>query len=135
MIVVRNYIANDVEYMVINGVRDYMPGSEAIRLLAHHRKGVGADRVMVFTGSDQVPSFRLYEANGRSCAAGRADYLVLAHYLRNEGIAANPTELVRYLGEDALRVGGEDFPMFEIHVTDFYLDKLRERDGASSAVA
>ena len=135
MIVVRNYVVNDVEYMVVNGMRDYMPGREGIRLLAHHQRGVGADRIMVFMGSDQAPSFRLYEANGMRCEADRNAYLVLAHYLRKEGIGVNATELVRYLGDEALVAGGEHLPSFEIHLTDVFLSKVRERDEASSAVA
>lgn len=135
MMVVRNYIVNDVEYMVVNGIRDYMPGREAVRLLAHHKKGVGADRVMVFTGSDQEPSFRLYVSNGEACTADRDTYVVLAHYLRKEGIPANASELVKHLGDEALTVVGDPITSFEIHLTDFFLGKLRDRDEASSAVA
>lgn len=135
VMVVRNYLVNNVEYMVVNGMRDYMPGREAIRLLAHRRKGIGADRVMVFTGSGQAPSFRLYGADGRSCTAGREEYLVLAHYLRKEGIAVNATELVKFLGDDALAAGWKELQSFEIHLTDSFLARLRERDEASSAVA
>ena len=135
MLVVKNYVVNHTEYMVIHGMRDYMPGKEAIRLLAHRRDGVGADFVMVFTGSGQEPSFRLYGADGRERAAGREEYLVLAHYLRDEGISANAAELVKHLGEETLSVAGEKIPSIEIHVTESFLGKLRALEKASSAVA
>ncbi len=135
MMVVRNYIVNDVEYMVINGIRDYMPGMEAVRLLAHYKKGVGADRVMVFTGSSQEPSFRLYTSNGEVRAADRDAYVVLAHYLRKEGILANAAELVRNLGDEALTVAGSPVSSFEVRLTDHFLGRLKACDKASSAVA
>ena len=111
MLVVKNYVVNHTEYMVIHGMRDYMPGS------------------------GQEPSFRHYGADGRECAAGREEYLVLAHYLRDEGISANAAELVKHLGEETLSVAGEKIPSFEIHVTESFLGKLRALEKASSAVA
>ncbi len=135
VMVVKNYVIHGVEYMVVNGIRDYMPGREAIRLLAHRRSGVGADRVIVFTGSDQEPSFRLYGANGEICAAGREEYFILAHYLRSEGIAVNAGEFVRYLGDEVLSVMRERMYTIEIRITESFLDKIRDRDKASSAVA
>ncbi len=135
MMVVRNYVIHGMEYMVVNGIRDYMPGREAIRLLAHRRSGVGADRVIVFTGSGQEPSFRLWGADGEICAAGKEEYLVLAHYLRSEGIAVNAAEFVRYLGDGILSVTGEKLSTIEIRITESFLAKLRDRDEASSAVA
>jgi len=135
MMVVKNYVIHDVEYMVVNGIRDYMPGREGIRLLAHRRSGVGADRVILFTGSGQEPSFRLYGASGEMCVAGRDEYLILAHYLRSEGIAVNAAEFVRYLGDEVMSVTSEKISTIEIRITDSFLAKLKERDEASSAVA
>ena len=135
MMVARNYMLHGLEYMVWNGTRGYMPGRKAIRLLAHRRSGVGADRVMVFTGSGQEPSFRLYGTDGGSLAAGREEYLILARYLRDEGIAVNAAELVRHLGAEALRAAGEKLPSFEVRLTESFLAKLRACDEASSAVA
>jgi len=100
MLVVRNYIVDDQEYMVLDGTAGFMPGSEAVRLLTNRRIGVGADRVLVFTGTDSVPSFVAYSPEGEQQELTAADYRVLSYTK----------------------------PDYEIHITDCFIRRLKAAD-------
>ena len=75
MMIVRIYKVEKQEYMVMDGTTGFMPGAAAIRLLAHRRFGVGADRVLVFTGSEEIPSFKAFTADGEEQEMQEADLL------------------------------------------------------------
>ena len=78
MMIVRIYKVEKQEYMVMDGTTGFMPGAAAIRLLAHRRFGVGADRVLIFTGSEEIPSFKAFTADGEEQEMQEADYAALA---------------------------------------------------------
>ena len=102
MMMIKNYTTAEKEYMVLNGsTMRVMPGAAAIRLLADRHQGVGADRVLVFTGTHEEPSFLVYEADGTQANAAPMDYKILVRYLAEEGIAANPAELAKVFGDQA----------------------------------
>ena len=107
MMLVQDFVVEDKEYMVLDGTAGFMPGEAAIRLLAHRRQGVGADRVLVFTGTDEVPSFVAFRADGTAEALTAEDYRVLS-----------------------LSV-----PTCEIRLTEHFVQKMREADIAYENVA
>ena len=78
MTVVRVYKAENKEYMVVDGTQGFLPGAAAVRLLMHRRHGVGTDRLLVFTGSEEVPSFAAFTPEGEQQELTAADYAVLS---------------------------------------------------------
>ena len=100
MMIVRIYKAESKEYMVMDGTTGFMPGAGAIRLLTHRRYGVGADRVLVFTGSEEIPSFKAFTPEGEEEEMQAADYAVLAK-----------------VKED-----------FEVHLTNHFVGRMRLAD-------
>ena len=107
MMLVRVYLVEDKEVMVLDGTAGFMPGSSAVRLLADRHQGVGADRIIVFTGTQEIPSFRVYTAKGEQQEMSAADYRVLAR-------------------------SKEDY---ELHVTEYFVGRLRQMDAIEESVA
>ncbi|MGN8837025.1 diaminopimelate epimerase [Mitsuokella jalaludinii] len=107
MMIVRIYQVEKQEYMVMDGTTGFMPGAAAIRLLAHRCFGVGADRVLVFTGSEEIPSFKAFTADGEEQEMQESDYAALAK-----------------VKED-----------FEVHLTDSFVQRMRQADRAKMAAA
>lgn len=105
MMVVCVYKADNKEYMVMDGTQGFLPEAAAVRLLMHRRHGVGADRLLVFRGSEEVPSFVAFTPEGEQQELTSADYAVLSR-------------------------SREDY---EIHLTDHFLGRLRAA-AASRAV-
>ena len=131
MMMIKNYTTAEKEYMVLNGsTMQNMPGAAAIRLLADRRNGVGADRVLVFTGTHEEPSFLVYEADGTQVDAESLDYKIIVRYLAEEGIAANPAELAKVFGDQAFveAFSTPDVTRLEFHVTDAFIERMREAD-------
>ena len=136
MMIVKNFVVNDVEYMICDSTKGYVPMASGIELLANRRLGVGADRVIVFTGTQQEPSFRLYGADGEEQEPQHEDYLVFACYLREEGIAANAAEMAKALGEQAFIAAAELHPVsFEAHVTGAFCERIRALDKKEQVLA
>ena len=131
MMEIKNYTTAEKEYMVLNGsTMRVMPGAAAIRLLAGRRQGVGADRVLIFTGTHEQPSFLVYEADGTQAEAESMDYKILVRYLAEEGIAANPAELAKVFGDQAFveAFSTPQVTKIEFHVTDAFLAKMEAAD-------
>ena len=99
MMLIRSYLVEDKEIMVLDGTAGFMPGAAAIRLLTG-RHGVGADRVLVFTGTEEIPSFKAYTKDGVMGEVTADDYRVLAN----------------------------SKPDFEIHLTDHFVSLMRDAD-------
>ena len=135
MMLAKDFMLNDVEYIVCDATKGYAPRAAGIELLAHRRYGIGADRVMVFTGTSEEPSFLLYAADGRELVPEKADYLVLAAYLGSEGIQPNVAEMVHALGDQALVAKSSLAPSFELHVTESFCKKLRALDRRAESLA
>lgn len=106
MLVVKSYLVEEKEYMVIDATADFMPGSAAIRLLANYREGVGASRIILRCGSE-APTFVVYDADGTESSMTVTDYSVLAR----------------------------ERATFEIHLTKHFVDRLRAADCARLARA
>lgn len=106
MMLVRSYLVEDKEIMVLDGTAGYMPGEAAIRLLTS-RQGVGADRVLVFTGTQEIPSFTAFTKDGVREELTAADYCVLSHTKVN----------------------------FEIRLTDCFVGRMREADAVDETAA
>ncbi|MDY4416025.1 diaminopimelate epimerase [Selenomonas sp.] len=138
MMMIKNYTTAEKEYMVLNGstMRD-MPGAAAIRLLADRHQGVGADRVLVFTGTHEEPSFLVYEADGTQANAAPMDYKILVRYLAEEGIAANPAELAKVFGDQAFveAFSTPSVTRLEFHVTDAFVARMKDADAKAERMA
>lgn len=106
MMVLHSYRIAGREILVFDGTKGYMPGAAAIRLLAG-RKGVGADRIIVYTGTKEIPSFRVFAADGGEQTMTAEDYRVLSR----------------------------SWADFELHVTDFFVGLMREADARFAAAA
>ena len=131
MMEIKNYTTAEKEYMVLNGsAMRVMPGTAAIRLLADRHQGVGADRVLVFTGTHEEPSFLVYEADGTQAEPAAMDYKILVRYLAEEGIAANPAELAKVFGDQAFveAFSTPTITKLEFHVTDAFVAKMEAAD-------
>ena len=100
MLLVRLYQVEDKEVMVMDGTQDYMPGADAIRLLASRKSGVGADRVIVYAGKQTKQGFRAFTADGQE------------------------TELT---AEDCLLLSRQQMDI-EIRLTDSFVEKMRQAD-------
>lgn len=106
MMLIRSYLVEDKEVMILDGTAGFLPGREAIRLLAG-RQGVGADRVLVFTGTEEVPSFQAYTKEGIIDEVTAEDYRILAN----------------------------SKPDFEIRLTEYFVSLMREADEEKEAAA
>ena len=106
MMLVRSYLMEDKEVMMLDGTTGFMPGAAAIRLLAS-RQGVGADRVIVFTGTQEIPSFKAFTSEGVQEELTAADYLVLSRSQAD----------------------------YEIRLTDYFVRCMREADTLNEAAA
>lgn len=99
MMLVRSYLMEDKEVMMLDGTTGFMPGAAAIRLLAS-RQGVGADRILVFTGTQEIPSFKVFTKDGVQEELTAADYRVLSRSQAD----------------------------YEIRLTDYFVRCMREAD-------
>ncbi len=131
------YSIDHTEYLVLDGTCDMMPGREGLKQLSDRRQGVGADYVMIFTGTEQEPSFLLYRSDGKRTALSRESYAVLAKYLRETHAVPNVPEMVRHLGEQALSAGSEKVSTFEVRITNFFWKQVLQADccGKSKDIA
>lgn len=138
MMMIKNYTTAEKEYMVLNGsTMRVMPGAAAIRLLADRHQGVGADRVLVFTGTHEEPSFLVYEQDGTQADATPMDYKILVRYLAEEGIAANPAELAKVFGDQAFveAFSTPSVTRLEFHVTDAFVERMKAADAKAERMA
>ncbi len=78
MFSIQAYVVEDKEVMVLDGTQGFMPGTAAIRRLCSRWNGVGADRLILFTGTEQHPSFRAFEADGTECDLTAEDLKILS---------------------------------------------------------
>ena len=138
MMMIKNYTTAEKEYMVLNGsTMRVMPGAAAIRLLADRHQGVGADCVLVFTGTHEEPSFLVYEQDGTQADATPMDYKILVRYLAEEGIAANPAELAKVFGDQAFveAFSTPSITRLEFHVTDAFVARMKDADAKAERMA
>lgn len=106
MMLIRSYLVEEKEVMVLDGTAGFMPGGAAIRLLTG-RQGVGADRVLVFTGTEEIPSFQAYTKEGSREEVTAEDYRILSN----------------------------SRPDFEIRLTEHFVSLMRGADEESEAAA
>lgn len=104
MMVVRVYKSENKEYMVMDGTQGFLPGTAAIRLLMHRRHGVGTDRLLVFTGSEEVPSFAAFTPDGEQQALSAADYAVLSRSREDYELRLTNAFVARLRAADAERL-------------------------------
>ncbi len=72
------YHMEQQEILVLDGTQGFLPGTAAIQRICSRGLGVGLDRVIIFTGTEQHPSFRAYTTDGVETALTSADMRVLA---------------------------------------------------------
>ena len=133
MMVVRNYIIDGFEYMVIDA-QDFMVSRDAVRLMANRREGVGADEVLAFTGTDTQPSFVAFSANGDIKAPSRDNYRAMLLYMRDRQITPNLEEFNLALGAMNLAREVQPVTRLEIHLTESFVSRLIAlADGAKAA--
>lgn len=132
MMMVMSYTVDGKEYLVLNASAEgsYLPGTAGVRLLADRRQGVGADRILVFTGTKAEPSLLVYTPEGEAAKAEPADYKVLVRYLAEEHLAASPAEIAHAFGDRAFVEAFEDGEVarVEFRVTASFALRMREAD-------
>lgn len=131
MMVVFSYRMDGKEYLVLNASEQgsFLPKAAGVRLLSDRHQGVGADRVLIFTGTKEEPSLLVYTPEGEEDAPEQTDYRVLVRYLAEAHIAANPAEIAHAFGDQAfVRAFEERVSRVEFRVTDSFLSRLREAD-------
>ncbi|MDD7056723.1 MAG: diaminopimelate epimerase [Selenomonadaceae bacterium] len=72
------YHMEQQEILVLDGTQGFLPGMAAIQRICSRGLGVGLDRVILFTGTEQHPSFRAYTTDGVETELTSADMRVLA---------------------------------------------------------
>ena len=112
MRILKDYIYENIEYLVTDGRDGFNPSADGIRMLASRKVGVGADKIIVFHGSAECPSFTVYDADGNKVEASREDVLVFAYYLRCEGIPASA------VGDTTIGVSSESCPAAIASITN-----------------
>ena len=137
MMLVRVYLVEDKEVMVLDGTAGFMPGSSAVRLLADRHQGVGADRVLVFTGTKAEPSLLVYTPEGEAAEAEPVDYRVLVRYLAEKHLAASPAEIAHAFGDRAFveAFEGGEVARVEFRVTASFVARMREADERAERLA
>ncbi len=132
MMVVFSYTMDGKEYLVLNASEkgNFLPQAAGVRLLADRHQGVGADRVLVFTGTKEEPSLLVYTPEGEEVAPSQSDYKILVRYLAEAQIAANPAEIAHAFGDQAFvkAYEGARVSRVEFRVTESFLSRLREAD-------
>ena len=107
MLIAKIYVAEGNDVMVLDGTQGFLPGAAAIQRICSRTQGVGLARVIIFTGTEQHPSFRAYTADGSECALTASDLRVLARTQAD----------------------------IEVRFTNYFINVLRELDAATTAVA
>jgi hypothetical protein len=105
MMLVKSFLAEGKEYMVLDGRQGFMPGPAAVRLLMDSQEGIGGDRLVVLTGSAEHPFLMVFLPDGTVVSAGAKEQVLL------RGKAA-----------------------FELRVTDSFTARLREADEDSESL-
>lgn len=137
MQVVMNFVFKDVEYMIYEA-NESMPGTAALELLCSRIHGIGADRILVFSDVQTEPAFYVFTANGRETAAAADDFLVFAHYLRQQNISINSAKFAKILGDTILVQLSEmdkNISCFEARLTPYFCDKMKQLDKNSHILA
>ena len=100
MKIVKSYEVQDREYLLLSrqGWQGGCWSSTGIAMLC---QAIGGDRVILFTGTHEKPSFHVYAQDGSEQAPQVLDYRMLVRFLAKEGIAADPAELARAFGDRA----------------------------------
>lgn len=128
MLAAKIYQTENDEVMVLSQreCEEVMPSAAAIRLLADRRSGVGADRVLLFTGTQREPSFLVFAADGTELRPEAQDYQILVRYLAEEHIAANPAELARVFGANTFleAFAARSVTSIEVRLTDCFVRRL-----------
>ena len=105
MMLVKSFLAEGKEYMVLDGRQGFMPGPAAVRLLMDSQDGIGGDRLVVLTGSVEHPFLMVFLPDGTVVPAGAKEQVLL------RGKAA-----------------------FELRLTDSFTARLREADEDSESL-
>ncbi|WP_196603571.1 hypothetical protein [Pectinatus haikarae] len=130
MQIVMNYVFRGIEYMVYEA-QEYVPGAAGIRLLGSRRYGIGADRILIMENLSPNSNFQIFTADGNEIAATEQDYLILRCYLQQNISSENFADTDSFK-KDILKmvrqIGEEEICNAEIHLTDNFIDKMREED-------
>ena len=105
MLLVKSFLAEGKEYMVLDGRQGFMPGPAAVRLLMDREAGLGGDRLLVLSGSAEQPCLMMYLADGTAVPAGAKGQVLLRHRAD-----------------------------FELRMTDSFVYRLREADEAEESL-
>ena len=131
MMMVMSYTVDGKEYLVLNASAEgsFLPGMAGV-LLADRHQGVGADRVLVFTGTKAEPSLLVYTPEGEAAEAEPVDYKVLVRYLAEKHLAASPAEIAHAFGDRAFveAFEGGEVARVEFRVTASFVARMREAD-------
>lgn len=72
------YLDDGRQILRMDGTQGFLPDAMTARMLCDKKGGVGADRLLVFTGTEAVPSFTAYLADGTQEDLTAEDYALLA---------------------------------------------------------
>lgn len=78
MVELHAYLADGRQILMMDGTQGFMPDAMSARMLCDKVDGIGADRLIVFTGTEEVPSFTAYRADGTQENLTAEDYAVLS---------------------------------------------------------
>ena len=77
MMLVESFLAEGKEYMVLDGRQGFMPGPAAVRLLMDKKAGLGGDRLLVMTGSNDHSHLMAFLPDGTVVPAGAWEQVLL----------------------------------------------------------
>ena len=102
MMVVKGFVAEGKDYLVLDGTKGFMPGPAAMRLLMDKQEGVGADKALVLAGNHEHAAVCAFLPDGTSAAPNAGDLQVLRRKAS-----------------------------YELRLTDSFVAKMREADEAA----
>lgn len=105
MLLVRSFLAEGKEYMVLDGRQGFMPGPAAVQLMMDRMLGIGGDRLLVIAGGAEHSRLLVYLADGTAVQAGAREQAMLRRKAD-----------------------------FEFRVTDSFVSRLREADEADGSM-
>ena len=105
MLLVKSFLAEGKEYMVLDGRQGFMPGPAAVQLMMDRMLGIGGDRLLVIAGSAEHSRLLVYLADGTAVPAGAKEQVLLRRRAD-----------------------------FELRMTDSFVSRLREADEAEESL-
>ena len=105
MMVVKGFVADGKDYLVLDGTKGFMPGPGAMCLLMDKQEGVGADKALILAGSHEHAAICVFLPDGSS-------------------LTPDARELQMLRGK----------PSYELHLTDSFVGRMQEADESAECL-